>query len=585
GSVDNPLFYVGHTATVFFGLWVVWGGFIYAMANKKMKAMLSFLLCSLSLMALVNLFIFKGDYGLVSRRLQFENASSLNAGGVAMVAPFVVLIVLFLISLALLKWRRAHYLSTLLTILVLTSGISGLVSCTGIQGEFKAHQKNVLARDAFFDEAAEIEPVFHLSREGKNVVFIFLDRAFSFYFPYIHAQFPKMQEQFKGFVYYPNTVSLGRNTLLGSPAMMGGYEYSPDAMNARSSEKLVDKHNEASLMLPKLFLDNGYSVTLTDPPLSNYKEKGDYTPFERYPEMHVMQQIERYSINYKNEFSSVLRWNKAYESTNIKKRLPLFSILKTTLPIVRSTLYEKGGYFLAFGNSPNTEDFIDSYAPLYYLRELTDFEAEGDTYTFISNDTPHKPLYLQAPEYEPRSVVTDVSTPLDGTTEMETIDFQYYHANAASLRQVGLWFEELQDAGVYDNTRIIIVADHAYSLYASYFNDFSENKYEYAFFNPLMLFKDFSSDGPYVTDNSFMTHADAPLFAADNLGFETINPFTKKYLFDSVDKREVTVYSGPFDPRNNQDNRFKLDLGKSYTVHDSIFEELNWSTVGFQEEK
>ncbi|MDT4762164.1 membrane protein insertase YidC [Sphaerochaeta sp. PS] len=585
GTVDNPLFYVGNTASIFFGLWVVWSGFIYAMGKKKMKAIFSFLLCILSLTALVNLFVFKGNYGLVSRLLQFDDASFLTADKVFVVAPFAVIAIICVVCLVLLNWNKAHYLSTLLIILTLTAAVSGLVSCFTIQSEYKAHQKNVLERNALFDEAAEIKPVFHLSKTGKNVVYIFLDRAFNFYFPYIYEQFPEMQQQFKGFVYYPNTISFGRNTLLGSPAMMGGYEYSPEAMNARPSEKLVDKHNEASLVLPKLFLDNGYSVTITDPPYCNYKWEGDYTPFDQYPEMQVMQHKGKFSINYKDEFSDVLSWNKEYESTIITKRLPLFSILKTTLPIVRRTLYEKGGYFLAFGNSQNTEEFIDPYAQLHYLKNLTDFEAEGNTYTFISNDTPHQPMFLQAPKYEPQTVVTDRSTPLDDNPGMRDVDIHHYHANAASLRQVGLWFASLQEAGVYDNTRIIIVGDHGYDLYSTYFDGFSKNMYEYSTFNPLLLFKDFGATGEYVVDNSFMVNADAAVFAARDLGFAEINPFTGNDLTKMVDKKNPILYTGPGDPSHISGNIFSHDVFRRYSIHDSIFEESNWSSIGNQETK
>lgn len=585
GTVENPLSYVVNSATVFFGLWVVWGGFIYALARKKMKAILSFLFCCLSMMALVNLFVFKGDYGLVSRLLQFEDASFLSANRTEMIAPFAVLLALALVTLALFKWGKAHYISTLLTILTLTAGVSGLVSCSTIQSEYKEHKRSVIARNALFDEMSEIEPVFHLSREGKNVLFIFLDRAFSFYFPYIHDQFPEMEEQYKGFVYYPNTVSYGRNTLLGAPAMMGGYEYSPEAINARSSERLVDKHNESSLVLPKLFLDNGYSVTITDPPYSNYKWEGDYTPFEEYPEMDVTQHFGRFSLNYKNDFSDVLSWDEGYESTILKKRMPIFSLLKTTFPIVRRTLYERGGYFLAFGNSQNTEEFIDAYAQLYYLDQLTDFEAEGNTYTFISNDTPHQPMFLQAPNYEPQSVVTDKSTPLDDNPGMRAVDIHHYHANAASLRQVGKWLSYLQDAGVYDNTRIIIVGDHGYDLYSPHFEDFSADKYEYATFNPLMLFKDFGATGRYVEDDSFMINADAALFAIQDLDIPTINPFTGNDMTDWVNKDEAILYTGQGDPANISGNVFSHKMFRRYTVHDSIFEESNWSYIGYEDTK
>ena len=583
GTVENPLSYVANTATIFFGLWVVWGGFIYVIAKKKMKAIFSFLFCCLSLMALVNLFVFRGEYGLVSRLLQFSSSSILLANRLYMIAPLVILILLGVICLALISWGRAHYISTLLTILTLAAGISGLISCTVIQSEFKEHKKNVIASEAVFDEIVEIEPVFHFSKEGKNVLIIFLDRAFNPYFPYIYDQFPEMEEQFKGFVYYPNTISFGRNTHLGAPAMMGGYEYSPEAINARPTEKLVDKHNEASQVLPKLFADNGYSITITDPPYSNYKLKGDYTPFKQYPEMNVMQHMGRFSSNYKNEFNDVLSWDKGYSSTIILKRMPLFSLLKTTLPIVRRTLYEKGGYFLAFGNSQNTEKFIDSYAQLYYLDKLTDFEAEGNTYTFISNNTSHEPMFLQAPNYEPQVVVTDSSTPLDAISGIREVDIQHYQANAAALRQIGLWLAELQDAGVYDNTRIIIVADHGYDLYSDHFKEFSMNKYEYSTFNPLMLIKDFGAAGSYVEDDSFMTNADAALFSIQDLGIPTINPFTGKNLMEQIDKNNPILYTGSFGQSSYNSNVFKHDLFRRFSVHDSIFEESNWSYIGLQE--
>ena len=581
GEIENPLTYVINTATIFFGLWVVWGSFIYALANKKIKAIFSFLFCVLSVVALMNLFVFKGDYGLVDRLLQFETPSRLDAEGFTLIGPFILLFFLGVACLVLLRKHKAHYLANLLIIMTLAAGTSGLISCSTIQHEFKEHKKNLMEINPKYDEEEEIVPVFHLSKEGKNVVYIFLDRAFSFYFPYIYAQFPDMQEQFKGFVFYPNTVSFGRNTTLGASAMVGGYEYTPEGLNARSSEKLVDKHNEALLVLPKLFLDSGYSVTLTDPPNSNYKWIGDFTPFKPYPEMKVLQHMGRFSEHYKRDFSDVLQSGKEYESEIIKKRLPIFSIMKTTLPALRRMLYKRGSYFLAFGNSTDTEAFIEHYAQLYYLNKLTDFEGKGNTYTFISNNTTHEPTFLQAPLYEPQATVTDKSTPLDANSGMGRSDLRHYHANAAALRQVGLWFAALQEVGVYDNTRIIIVADHGYDFYSEYFEGFSGNMHEYSPYNPLMLFKDFGATGPYVRDDSFMTNADAPVFAIHDLDVPTINPFTGKDMMDAVGKDMVNMYTG----HDSNGYVFQHDLSRSYSVHSSIFEESNWTNLANKEDE
>ena len=580
GTVENPLSYIFNTATIFFGLWVVWGCFIYTLASKRMRTIFSFLFFSLSLVTLINLFIFKGDYGIVSKLLQFENSSLLNADAFLLIVPIAVIILLMVIGLVVLKWGKARYLSTLLTILALTAATSGLISCSTINSEFKEHKRNLLELESASGGSGGVEPVFHLSKEGKNVIFFFLDRGFSYYFPYIHDQFPEMQEQFKGFVFYPNTVSFGSNTIHGTPAMMGGYEYTPDAMNERSSEKLIDKHNEAMLMLPKLFLDSGYSVTVTDPPYSNYKWIADYTPFKQYPEMRVMQHLGKFSIPYKNEFSDVLSWDKEFESVIIKKRLPLFSIFKSALPIARETLYDKGRYLLKDEKPQETDEFIDSYGQLYYLRKLTDYDAEGNTYTFVSNETPHHPVYLQAPNYEPQTEVTDIRTPLDGNPALSPNDIRHYHINAASLRQIGLWFAELQEAGVYDNSRIIIVADHGFDLYSSYFDGFTGNMYNYSNFSPLMLFKDFYAEGEYRVDNTFMTNADAPLFAIEGLDVSSVNPFTGNDLLESVYKEHVNLYSGPWDPRKNSGNVFNPNLLKSFSVHTSIFDESNWTNLG-----
>ena len=91
--------------------------------------------------------------------------------------------------------------------------------------------------------------------------------------------------------------------------MMGGYEYTPEEINKRDTEKLVDKHNESSLVIPKIFLDAGYSVTITDPPYCNYKLFGDFTPFKLYPDMQVLNLNGKYSTNYKNEFKELLQWD------------------------------------------------------------------------------------------------------------------------------------------------------------------------------------------------------------------------------------------------------------------------------------
>ena len=110
-----------------------------------------------------------------------------------------------------------------------------------------------------------------------------LDRSIGGYIPYLFDEKPILKEQFDGFTYYPNTVSFGLYTNYGSPAIYGGYEYTPAAMNIRSNELLQDKHDEALQMMPVLFGTNGYTVTACDLPYVHYNRTMDRNFMHNYP--------------------------------------------------------------------------------------------------------------------------------------------------------------------------------------------------------------------------------------------------------------------------------------------------------------
>jgi len=578
GIVANPLTYIGNNMLFFFGLWILWPLFIYVLAKGVVKNLFVLIFPILAITAVVNLFAFTGDYGVISTLLQLDNPALLEASrGMTLLPLLAALIIVALVLLVIVK-GKARYLITFLTVLSLGTAVSGGYQGVKINTEFREYTRNLAKADATVIEGNTITPVFQLSKTGTNVLFIFLDRAMNSFFPYILEEIPELQEQLEGFVQYPNTVSFGQSTLFGAPAMAGGYEYTPDAMKRRANEQLVDKHNEALLVMPKLFLDAGFSVAVTDPPFSNYKWDADFTPFNPYPDINVLNHSKKFTLTYINEHQDVLDWDPAVESTIIQKRLPVFSILKTSFPILRRTLYEKGNYFQQTGNSNTVNLFLDKYSQLHYLSDLTEIVEDGDSFIMICNDTPHTPAILQTPEYEPRSNVTNTSTLLDGIDGIQSDDRSHYHSNAASLKRLGIYFDYLREQGVYDNTRIIIVADHGNALYSDGMSTFSNDR-EYNSFVPLFLVKDFNATGPVRTDSTFMTNADAPLFAIKDVIEEPINPFTQKNLFEEVKKDKVNVYSGPWDPRSHTGSALTYYPEHSFSVHGDIFLESNWGAV------
>ena len=97
------------------------------------------------------------------------------------------------------------------------------------------------------------EQILPLSKNGTNVIVFMLDRAVSGYIPYLFQEKPQLQDQFAGFTYYPNTLSFGVSTVVGTPPLFGGYEYTPEEINKRADEMLSSKQNEALKVMPKIF--------------------------------------------------------------------------------------------------------------------------------------------------------------------------------------------------------------------------------------------------------------------------------------------------------------------------------------------
>nr|WP_321305650.1 membrane protein insertase YidC [uncultured Sphaerochaeta sp.] len=580
GIVENPLEYIFHTLTFFLGLVVIWPLFIYGMARKQARALLAYSFIIISLSALTNVFLFKGSYGMVSNQLLFDNPSLLLPSIGMVVIPIIVFISLAVLVLVFIQKNWIKFISIVLTVLVATSSIIGLYSSWNINDVYNNHMQNLEKNQQGTLALHEIKPSISLSKEGDNVFILFLDRAISSYLPLVFEEFPFLEQQFKGFTYYPNTISFGAWTLTGAPPLMGGYEYTPDEMNLRDNEKLVSKHNEATLVLPKLFSDAGYSVSVFDPPFANYQWSDDYTAFRPYPEIKVNRMIGKYSLQYKSEHEDALNWDESFESTNIQNKLPMYSLFKIVFPVLRSMIYDQGTYFLMDENPQVTDAFIDSYAVLHYLPEITATDNHANSFVFLTNDTTHEPTFLQAPYYIPKSIITDSSNPLEEDDAYNQIDQIHYQANAAALIKIGIWLDYLKSENIYDNTRIIIVSDHGRDVTTPTFKDYIYDGNVHAFYNPLLLVKDFNENNSFHTDMCFMTNADVPTIAINNLDVSSKNPFTRNDLYESVNKELVNVYYSSADPRHNQGNVFDLDLNKSFSIHDSIFEESNWTPLG-----
>ena len=570
---SNPVRYIVNAMLLSFGSWVLWGGVFYFFMSDKMKAAFSkaiWMICGISV---IDYMLFGTKLGILSATLQYEIIPEFKLMEYAFNTFLVVVTGAFLYMI---YTQFPKITKTILVVGILTVMGIGAYDSALVWRSYRWYMSSIAA-------SSEEMPVIPLSKDGQNVVVIMLDRAMGTQVPYIFDEKPELKEQFDGFTYYPNTISYGAYTNFGAPALYGGYDYTPENMNARDDVSLESKHNEALKVMPYIFGDEDYEVTICDPSYAGYKWIPDLSIYDERPEFNCY--ITNGKFNYFDSESASVSSARMNEIRN--RNFFCFSLMKVSPLVLQETLYDGGIYNEAASVSGDTEGainaaalvqhtdgiskstgysqvFLESYPVLQKLPEITSVnDGSKNTFFMMANDTTHSPCLLQEPDYVPAYNVDNTAYDFDMTRRYSfngrVMDMSYeyqvthYHVNMAAYIQLGQWFDYLREMGVYDNTRIILVSDHGRNI--NQFNVKCEGE-DMELFMPLLMVKDFNATG-FTVSEDFMTNADTPVIATSGLIDNPENPFTKNPLTsDSKNGPQMVFLSDDIDLENNNGNVF-----------------------------
>jgi YidC/Oxa1 family membrane protein insertase len=554
----TPIIFIFFTSLQFFGFFIFIPVCLYFIFSDRIKKYFSFSLLAISICMLANTFIFPGNYGIIS--IDFIYDLNIKHSTSEILINFSTLIVLFTVVFLLYKFRKIKILLIPVFLFIFSLLSMSAVNLYKINSAFNKLKTYYVKEEK---EIQEITPLLTLSRNGKNIVLIMLDRAVSVFLPFIFEESPELNEKYSGFVYYPNTVSFNGYTSIGTPPLFGGYEYTPKEINKHDTIPLVEKHNQSLTMLPRIFLENGFSVYVTDPPYANYNWRSDLSIFNGYPDIKAYITDSKYTDYWIKEHDFVL----PKISDIIKRNMFWYSLIKGLPLFFRQPLYMDGDWCSPV-SSHSIRLTLNGYSVLDYLPRLTEITDKNiDTALIMSNNTTHEGSYLQAPEYTPVKNVTNYG-------KSRFAKEVSYHINAAAIKRLVGWFEFLKNENVYDNTRIILVSDHGPepNFVTKIGLPFNVDQ-----FNPLLMVKDFNASGKIKTDMSFMSNADVPYLLLINIIENPINPFTGNII--SMIPKENPLYiaiSGSIHIQNRQDTQYGLNPQKDYYVHDNIFNGNNW---------
>lgn len=581
----HPFWFIVSAFCLAIGIFVIWAGVFYWLAKPSVKVLFDRGIWILSGIAVVNYMFFGKNLGILNSELKYEQGLDFSLPDQAWNA-LLMLGVIALLWFVAQHWKK-QVLNLLVIVTIAVSGM-GVYNMVNINKEIGKVKEQIALNSKM--------PEFRLSQKGKNVVVIMLDRAMGAYIPYLFQEKPELKEAFSGFTYYPNAISFGGFTNVGTPALFGGYEYTPMEMNKRSDETLMTKQNEALKVMPVLFDENDFEVTVCDPTYANYQWIPDLSIYDEYPD------IDAYIT--KGKFSD--QTAKERKIQNNKRRFFCYSIVKSVPLCFQELLYDQGNYNQSNSGSETNgiysgqtltgtaiadglyDSFMDSYHVLDNLSEMTKIDqAEKDTFMFMTNDTTHDPMLLQTPDYVPAEHVDNTEYDMENkdrftvngvTLKMENdMQITHYHANMAALLKLGEWFDSLRENGVYDNTRIILVSDHGQPL--AHADEFMlEDGNDRSFFNPLLMVKDFNSK-EFTTSEVFMTNADVPTLAMKELIENPTNPFTGKKM-DSTEKTAHEQYILlSYDWDTNVNNGKTFLPGRWYSVKEDMRDNKNWKLI------
>ena len=618
-NFQSPLWYVFGSFLTAFGTFVVWFGIFYRLASPQGRYLFGAVLLAASGVFLVDYLLFGTGYGNLSPWLQFDGRLNISATDIFVNLGAIAAIAFVLLVL----WKKKR------SIVQIAYGCMCIaVAAVSVYGAVQINSELAIARKAA-EDMLDGTPHFSLSREGRNVIVIMMDRAVPAYVPYIMAEHPEIEAQFDGFTWYSNTLSYGSLTNAGSPGLYGSYEYIPENMNARADVSLADKQDEALRVMPVLFDEAGYDVTVFDPTYAGYAWTPDLSIYDDHPD------IDAY-ITMNGSFPSdefgLLNSTKMAQSL-VTRNFFCYSIFKVAPLFAQNVLYNDGYYNSAAALSSNVkeedlvdggyespqvrdglsraqgvdEGFLESYAVLQSLPEMTVMSDSAiGGFLMMSNDTTHNPTVLEEPECRPAQRIDNteydrahvVRTDTEGntldfsvdTTEKVKSKIMHYEVNTAAWRELGNWFDYLREQGLYDNTRIIIVSDHGQHLELSQDMILRFTKEDTGasidsdmrIFNCTLMVKDFGSMGTgLVRDDTFMTNADVPLLALSGIVDNPVNPATGNPLTDDEKHASEHHVQWPSEWSTNKNNgNVFLPSDWFCLTGDNVLDGSSWSYLG-----
>ncbi|MGX3098117.1 YidC/Oxa1 family membrane protein insertase [Helicobacter sp. 23-1046] len=551
---------------------------IYALSfvPKRFSNIIAFVLSVILFSGLVYSFILVGDYGAMDRFI-LQIAPQKSTGQIFECIT-VLSLGIAIMAFALTRLKRA--LQIIFVTLFIVSGVNAVqittkrFESTQIAQETNQSDKN---KPPFADS-----PLFSYSKNDKNIVVIVLDMFSGSHMPYILEQFPEFRTKLDGFTLFPNAISTTDATIHSISTLISGEYYAVYNMNQRK-QNLRQSIDKAYIDTSDAFAKNKFSVGLMIEAGTNISN--------------ITKQVEG--------IFAIPAWGDDFTDYYIHNsgEIHLGSIVKTKQHIInddlihffnfgifrfapktfRTKIYKEGYWFLPTNlNVANTILSIKSTSPNYVLAHTINANSTKPTFKFLHTLMTHFPcvMYFDGKkidffknksawnDYPHKAIMPKIAT-------IGQSFYQHYDAEVYALKYLADYIENLKKLGIYDNTQIFVVSDHAGedSIGIPKLPNKSSNRW----MDTLLLFKDFGTSGKLKIDSRLMANYDIASIFCENLpnGCPNVPPnILKNY---PTNREIISTIPISFDLKQHKENEWLLE--KAYKVRGNIYDEKNWIDI------
>ena len=194
---------------------------LYRFSSPRLRTAYIYLGLAFLLISLVFGFVYQADAGMLDN-FMLSQPEALKPSAATLAIDAAVFALCLALAAYLLK-RRPSWVANLFSVLILASLGMTAVSLYSI------HQR--INRKSEEEVASGKQKLFSYSKQGKNVLLVFVDGAMTGFLPDIFKDDPSLPAKFAGFTWYSNVVATGNRTLNGLPAVFGGFDYTVSGIN------------------------------------------------------------------------------------------------------------------------------------------------------------------------------------------------------------------------------------------------------------------------------------------------------------------------------------------------------------------